>query len=130
MKKVIICVMMIIVVMSFVGCGSTIKVGPFASKYYNGDEYDDAVNEVFNYFSGFEGCEMTEIHYAGDDAVKEEADRRGMSCDQVMVLKSTFKTDGEDHKSSLEPNSTYEDYSWILTRTFHEEQWTVEDHGY
>ena len=63
-------------------------------------------------------------------AVKEEADRRGMSCDQVMVLKSTFKTDGEDHKSSLEPNSTYEDYSWILTRTFHEDQWTVEDHGY
>ena len=73
---------------------------------------------------------MSEIHYAGDDAVKAEAETRGMNVDQVMVLKCTFTTDGEDHKNGLEPNYTYEDFSWTLTRVFKDDMWTVEDHGY
>ena len=112
-----------------------------------GDDYDNAVQEVFTYFSDWEGCTMTEIGYAGDDAVKAEAEIRGLAPEQVMVLTSTFTTDGEDHQNGLEPNYTYEDYKWILTRnttpnyTYEDykwiltrntttEPWNHEDHGY
>jgi uncharacterized protein YceK len=130
MKKLIICVMLIVTVVCFAGCGSAIKVESFKSKYYDTEEYQAAVDEVMSYFTGFEGCEMSEIRYAGDEAVKAEAETRGMDCDHVMVLKCTFTTDGENHENGLEPDYTYEDYGWILTREFKDGMWTVEDHGY
>ena len=130
MKKFIICVMLLVTVVCFAGCGSAIKVESFKSKYYDTEEYQAAVDEVMSYFTGFEGCEMSEIRYAGDEAVKAEAETRGMECDHVMVLKCTFTTDGENHENGLEPDYTYEDYGWILTREFKDGMWTVEDHGY
>jgi len=130
MKKFIICVMLLVTVVCFAGCGSAIKVESFKSKYYDTEEYQAAVDEVMSYFTGFEGCEMSEIRYAGDEAVKAEAETRGMDCDHVMVLKCTFTTDGENHENGLEPDYTYEDYGWILTREFKDGMWTVEDHGY
>ena len=114
MKKLIIGVMLTIAVLCLAACGgSSVKVGSFSSRYFNGDDYDNAVQEVFTYFSDWEGCTMTEIGYAGDDAVKAEAEIRGLAPEQVMVLTSTFTTDGEDHQNGLEPNYTYEDYKWI-----------------
>jgi len=110
--------------------GSSVKVGSFSSLYFNEDDYDNAVQEVFTYFSDWEGCTMTEIGYAGDDAVKAEAEIRGLAPEQVIVLTSTFTTDGEDHQNGLEPNYTYEDYKWILTRNTTAEPWNHEDHGY
>lgn len=130
MKKFIICVMLLVTVVCFAGCGSAIKVESFKSKYYDTEEYQAAVDEVMSYFTGFEGCEMSEIRYAGDEAVKAEAETRGMDCDHVMVLKCTFTTDGENHENGLEPDYTYEDYGWILTRELKDGMWTVEDHGY
>ena len=130
MKKLIICVMLIVTVVCFAGCGSAIKVESFKSKYYDTEEYQAAVDEVMSYFTDFEGCEMSEIRYAGDEAVKAEAETRGMDCDHVMVLKCTFTTDGENHENGLEPDYTYEDYGWILTRELKDGMWTVEDHGY
>lgn len=131
MKKLIIGVMLTIAVLCLAACGgSSVKVGSFSSRYFNGDDYDNAVQEVFTYFSDWEGCTMTEIGYAGDDAVKAEAEIRGLAPEQVMVLTSTFTTDGEDHQNGLEPNYTYEDYKWILTRNTTAEPWNHEDHGY
>ena len=130
MKKFIICVMLLVTVVCFAGCGSAIKVESFKSKYYDTEEYQAAVDEVMSYFTSYEGCEMSEIRYAGDEAVKAEAETRGMDCDHVMVLKCTFTTDGENHENGLEPDYTYEDYGWILTREFKDGMWTVEDHGY
>ena len=39
-------------------------------------------------------------------------------------------TDGENHENGLEPNNTYEDYKWILTRNSSAELWEHKDHGY
>ena len=131
MKKSIIAVMLTIAMLCLAACGgSSVKVGSFSSRYFNGDDYDNAVQEVFTYFSDWEGCTMTEIGYAGDDAVKAEAEIRGLAPEQVMVLTSTFTTDGEDHQNGLESNHTYEDYKWILTRNTTAEPWNHEDHGY
>ena len=131
MKKLIIGMMLTIAVLCLAACGgSSVKVGSFSSLIFDSDEYDDAVQEVFTYFDSFEGCTMTEIGYAGDDAVRAEAKARGLAPEQVMVLTSTFTTDSEDHQNGLEPDHTYEDYKWILTRNTSAEPWNHEDHGY
>lgn len=131
MKKLIIGMMLTIAVLCLAACGgSTVKVGSFSSLIFESDEYDDAVQEVFTYFDSFEGCTMTEIGYAGDDVVRAEAEARGLAPEQVMVLTSTFTTDSEDHQNGLEPDYTYEDYKWILTRNTSAEPWNHEDHGY
>jgi len=82
-------------------------------------------------FKEYEGCTLKKVGYAGDKAVKAEAEARGLAPEQVMVLTSTFTTDGGDHGTVFEPNQTYEDYKWILTRsTSADPFWTVADRGY
>lgn len=130
MKKRLIGMMLAFVLTGLAACGSAVTVGPLSSLYFNTDDYDAAVQEVFAYFKSFEGCTMTEIGYAGDDVVEAEAEYRGLAPEQVIVLTSTFTTDGEDHQNGLEPNYTYEDYKWILTRNTTGEPWNHEDHGY
>ena len=89
MKKLIIGMMLTIAVLCLAACGgSSVKVGSFSSLIFDSGEYDDAVQEVFTYFDSFEGCTMTEIGYAGDDAVRAEAKARGLAPEQVMVLTS------------------------------------------
>lgn len=113
------------------GCGSAVKVGAFKSLIYNNDEFQDAVNVTLDYFkNNFEGCTMSEIHYAGDDTVYKEAEYIGRAPEMVMVLETTFKTDGENRENGLEPNFEYKSYKWILTRDFREGMWEHKDHGY
>ena len=129
MKKITAIVLLMAMVFSLAGCGNSVSIGAFSSKYFNGDDYDAAVQEVMTYFKGFEGCTMKKIGYAGDEAVKAEAESRGLAPEQVMVLVSTFTTDGENHENGLEPNNTYEDYKWILTRNSSAELWEHKDHS-
>ena len=113
------------------GCAKPLTIGPFSSLYFSGDDYDSAVQEVMTAFSSYEGCTMKRIDYAGDDAVKEEASLRGLSPECVMVLTCTFTTDGNDHGTVFEPNQTYKDYKWILTRsTSLDPVWIILDRGY
>ena len=131
MKKIFIGILIAVAVLCLAACGgSSVKIGSFSSAIFNNDDYDAAVQEVFSYFGSFEGCTMTEIGYAGDDAVRAEAEVRGLAPEQVIVLTSTFTTDSEDHQNGLEPDHTYEDYKWILTRGSSAEPWNHEDHGY
>jgi hypothetical protein len=78
----------------------------------------------------FEGCTLKKIGYAGDAAVKSEAEARGLAPEEVIVLTSTFETDGENHNNGLNPNYTYKDYTWTLTRHTSAGLWEVTDHGY
>lgn len=130
MKKFITVMLVLAFALCIAGCGNTVSVGAFSSKYFNNEDYDAAVNTVLEYFKGFEGCTMKKIGYAGDKAVKAEADSRGLAPEQVIVLTSTFTTDGENHENGLEPKHTYEDYRWILTRASSFELWEHQDHGY
>ena len=59
---------------------------------------------------------MKKVGYAGDQAVKAEADARGLAPELVIVLTTAFETDGEDHGNGLEPNHTYDDYTCVMTR--------------
>lgn len=55
------------------------------------------------------------------------ADRN--DADEVMVLLSSFDVDSSGGDGSLNPNSTYDKWMWILVRT-KDGQWKYVDHGY
>ena len=113
------------------GCGKAVTVGPFSSLYFSENDYESAVQEVMTAFKSYEGCTMNRIDYAGDDAVNEEASLRGLAPECVMVLTCTFTTDGDDHGTVFEPNQTYKDYKWTLTRSTPDDPvWMILDRGY
>ena len=130
MKRIAAFFVLLVVLLGLAGCGDAVSVGGFSSKYMNNDDYEAAVQEVMTYFRSFEGCTMKKIGYAGDAAVNAEADARGLAPEEVIVLTSTFETDGENHNNGLNPNYTYEDYTWTLTRDTTAGLWEVTDHGY
>jgi spermidine/putrescine-binding protein len=130
MKKTMICLILAAAFTGLLGCGVAMTALSAGSAIYSGNECEAAEVEVSRYFRNFEGCTMKEIHYAGDEAVKAEAKSLGMEADQVMVLESTFTTDSENHKNGLEPDSTYNNYRWILTRETRDGRWEHKDHGY
>ena len=51
------------------------------------------------------------------------------NADEVIVLLSSFDVDSSGGDGSLNPNSTYDNWSWILVRTSGG-KWKHVDHGY
>ena len=129
MKKTILCIVLALTILCASGCSGT-KISAIKSMIFEDPEYQDAVNVVLEYFKGFKGAEMTEIGYAGDDVVTEKAKERGLKDINVIVLVSTFKTGSDASGLSLEPNATYGNYRWILTRPDPAGLWEIADHGY
>ena len=130
MKKLIVLAVALAAVFCLASCSGMVTVGAFKSNIYTQEEFDEAVAVVQEYFKDFEGCTMKEIAYAGDEAAEAEAEAQGMDFNQVIVLTSKFETDSEDHENGLEPDTTYEDYKWILTRSDTGAPWEHKDHGY
>ena len=58
---------------------------------------------------------------------QEFADRN--NADEVIVLLSSFDVDSSGGDGSLNPNSTYNNWNWILVRT-KGGKWQHIDHGY
>lgn len=116
-------------------CGrndSSVKTRDIDSKIYSKGEIKAAINVIKREFAmNWRGCSLTEIYYAGDEITKEEyqdwADRN--NADEVIVLLSTFDVDASGGDGSLNPNSTYSNWNWILVRT-NNGQWKHVDHGY
>lgn len=122
---------MIVSLVTLAACSGMTTVDPIKSKIFTDDDYQAAVEALQTYFSDWEGCTMKKIGYAGDDVVNAEAKTRGYSPDCIIVLVTTFETDGEDHQNGLEANYTYEDYTWTFVRDdFTSLIWDHKDHGY
>lgn len=67
---------------------------------------------------------------AGDDSSKDHQDwAERNNADEVIVLLFSFDVDSSGGDGSLNPNSTYDDWKWILVRT-NGGQWKHVDHGY
>ncbi len=119
MKRIIAYAVILFFLLGLVGCSGGVTVGGFSSKYIDSDHYDEAVQQFmaeFKSMADFEGCTLKKVGYAGDQAVKAEADAQGLAPERVIVLTTAFETDGEDHGNGLEPNHTYDDYTCVMTR--------------
>ena len=134
MKKLIIFVLAWSCVFGFAACGgdvASVKITEYTSEIYTDVEIENAIDVAVNYFKKeFEGCTLKEITYLGDDKLdgwKEFAERN--NADDVIVFVSTFDVDASGGDGSLNPNSTYTNWKWILVR-IDNGKWKHVDHGY
>lgn len=133
MRK-IIKLIMFFVLLSLSACGGSVKnlnIIEVQSDYYSSNEINSAIETIVKEFDKkWDGCTLNEIYYAGDDVsigYQEWADRNG--ADEVIVLMSSFEVDSSGGDGTLNPNSTYDGWIWILIRNT-DGPWRHVDHGY
>lgn len=134
MKKYICAIVCVLLAITLCACGrvaSDLKTKEVDSQIYSQDEIESAIDVIKKEFiMQWSGCTLTEIYYAGDDwseDYQEFADRN--NADEVIVLLSSFDVDSSGGDGSLSPDSTYNNWNWILVRT-DGGQWVHVDHGY
>lgn len=134
MKKIVCMMLCILLVFSLNACGGNVnevKTHSEESEMYSQDDINVAIETIKKEFErDWKGCTLTEIYYAGDDSSKKYQDWADRNdADEVIVLLSSFDVDSSGGDGSLNPDSTYSDWMWILVRT-DGGQWQHVDHGY
>lgn len=97
------------------------------------------VNRVVGYSALYgdslinEACTLTELRY--DEEVEnrfaEEIEKYHKEKNQeLIVLLSTFNTDGKSGDGSFNPNDTYTNWQWHLVRTADKKSWEIIGWGY
>ena len=133
MKKIIALILALTFALGLSACGDTknVQIKECSSEVYSDTEIRNAINVSIDYFKrAFDGCTLIEISYLGDDKLddwQEFADRN--NADDVIVLVSSFKVDDSGASPSLNPNSTYTNWKWVLVRD-NGGRWRHVDHGY
>lgn len=134
MKAILILAMVVSLLLC--GCGrggnaSEVQVVTGESEIFTEREIEDAMEVAMNYFrKEFDGCTMTKIEYEeirSQAASIEWAQQYG--ADEGIVLYSSFDVDASGGDGSLNPNSTYNNWQWILTRDTGGE-WVLRTWGY
>lgn len=129
MKRISVILSAVFLVFLMCGCGnvSSAETKDVSSEIYTQEDISEGIKIVKRDFrKDFNGCTLTEIYYAGDEISE---DYSYDDADQVMVLKSSFETDSKGGDGSLNPDSTYDDWMWILVRN-DGGKWQHIDHGY
>lgn len=136
MKKIIALCLALILVLSTVGCNkgnvNNVNITDWEhSEIYSDEDIQSAITVVMDYFkSEFEGCTLTSISYPGDSSADEFIEwAEQYEADEAIVLYSSFDVDASGGDGSLNPNSTYNDFKWILTRS-ENGPWKHKTHGY
>ena len=133
MKKIKVLLSLMLCAALLTACGGgdvrNVERNPGESQLYSDGEINSAMNEVLDFFQKeFDGCTMTEIRYDEE----KYAERQRMESEdhgrEVIVLLTDFTVDSSGGDGSLNPNSTYRNYQWTLTRTLF--GWKLEDWGY
>lgn len=103
---------------------------PQTSELYSKDDIQSAIEVIKTYFNEDSGCTLTSIEYAGDEMSKNYAEwAERVDREEVIVLISSFDVDSSGCGDALNPNSTYDNYLWILARNKNED-WIHVDNGY
>lgn len=135
MKKYIGVLFVFILVFHLCACGGGAEndyiTNEVVSEIYSDDEIKAAIATITKEFrKKWSGCTLTEISYGGDEMSKEHQDwATRNSADEAIVLISSFDVDSSGGDGSLNPNSTYDNWMWILVRS-DEGEWKHVDHGY
>lgn len=130
----------LIMILNIAGCGEKdiggnidhVQIPDWTpSEIYSDDDIKAACETVKDYFKNeFTGCTLTELYYPGDtyaDVFHEWEEQ--YDAEEAIVLVSSFDVDASGGDGSLDPDSTYEDWNWILIRRDGGE-WEHADCGY
>lgn len=126
--------LILLTLLALTGCGGNVDNVQISdwkpSEIYSNDDIEAAFQTVKDYFSQeFDGCTLTQLYYPGDiyaDEFNEWAERYGS--DEAIIILSSFDVDSSGGDGSLNPNSTYTDWKWVLIRSGG--GWEHADHGY
>ena len=136
MKKIVALCLALMLVLSMGGCskGNVNNVSIIdwkSSEIYSDEDIQSAITVVKDYFkSEFEGCTLTSINYPGDSSAGEfNRWAEQYKADEAIVLYSSFDVDASGGDGSLNPNSTYNNWKWVLTRS-ENGSWEHKTHGY
>ena len=135
MKRIFTIVLACIMILCLFSCNSgkvsNVSIKEFESTLYTTEEIEAAINVAIDYFKKeFSGCTLNEITYAGDEMAKKETEYYAAEDgDEVIVLISEFDVDSSGGDGSLNPNSTYKGWKWILVRS-NAGEWRHLTHGY
>ena len=123
MKRLVWTMVMFILLLTLSACGGKLSEGmqveiTEGDTYYSNEDIQAAVDTVEKEFKkDFPGCTMTALRYtalSGKDSNTEWATQ--YNAEEAMVLYSDFDVDSSGGDGSLNPNSTYTDWSWVLVR--------------
>lgn len=144
MKKYKSIILIIIIIFTLSGCQNStsqgdIKITLDKSAKFSAKEMNDAISAVRSKFSkDFHGCNLTAIWY-DESMSNKEIERYGDNGSgdvnkaketNVIVLLSDFTVNPSGADVSLNPNSKYSSWKWILTRDNKNDKWSVFDMGY
>lgn len=135
MKRVLACAALCLMLLTLTACGGgdvgVISMGDMSSEVYTPSEINSGIDTVLDYFrKEFKGCTLSDLEYVGDERNRDfisYAERVG--ADEVLVFRSNFDVDERGGDGSLNPNTSYMGWLWILART-NGGEWEHVDHGY
>ena len=133
MKKIKVFLPLVLCLVLLTACGGgdvrNVRRIPGESQLYSNGEINSAMNDVLDFFEKeFDGCTMTEIRYEEEKYARRQSLESEDYGKEVIILLTDFDVDGSGGDGSLNPNSTYRNYQWILTRTLF--GWELQDWGY
>lgn len=143
MRKIVFFLCLILMVLSLmvvtqVGKTDNVVVNIGATDKFSKNEVNDAVNCVKESFKSFKGCTLTKLWY--DEKKSNQCIEgylkngrgsvNGVKPENVIVLLSNFDVDSSGGNGGVNPNSTYDNYNWILIRDSKADNWKVDDRGY
>ncbi|MEG1256221.1 DUF4829 domain-containing protein [Clostridium sp.] len=109
------------------------------SSKFTEEEINKAVDCVKKSFeSGYTGCTLIKTWYdeeKSNSAIEGYLQNgrgsiNGVNPENVIVLFSNFDVDSSGGDGSLNPNSTYTDYNWVLIRGSQRGKWRIDDRGF
>lgn len=131
MKKILALISASALLLVLCSCGGDISqtvVVPVKSEIYTDAEIDAAIKTVKKVFQkGYSGCTLNELQYAGDE--DQWADPGIYDGDEAIVITGSFYVSESGASAGLNPNQTYEGFSWILVRN-NQGKWRCVDGGY
>ena len=96
---------------------------------FSEQEVAAAMNEVEQFFrKEYDGCKLLRLEYDEEKTGKEASDWSENYGAEAIVLQSDFYVDDSGRMVTLEPDETYRNYEWILTKTLL--GWKLETWGY
>jgi hypothetical protein len=134
MKKIKVFLSLVLCLVLLSACGGgRVQAKPVigTSELYTDAEIQDAMKIVLGYFKKeFDGCTLTRLEY-DEPEVRDEMMGWASQYDagQAIVLLSDFEVDASGGDGSLNPDSTYRNWKWILTRTGNG-KWVLQTWGY
>ena len=129
--KVLVSLLLCLALLTACGGGDVSEVGRRIGECerFSEQEVAAAMNEVERFFrKEYDGCKLLRLEYDEEKTGKEAYAWSENYGAEAIVLESDFYVDDSGRMVTLEPDETYRNYEWILTKTLL--GWKLETWGY